>query len=110
MNVQSYEPILPIMSSKAHVMLICQNGAVESSRGGSQSRTIDEASTRHFASLIVAMTKPIEAGFIMNEEVTLYPAHLHELSTASRKLVCSASSIWCGLERRTQNDLSFHHF
>src|ERR1700677_89388 len=98
------------MSSKAHVMSICRKGAVESSRGGSQSRTIDDASTRHLASLIVAMTMPTEAGFIMNEEVTLYPARLHELSMASRKLACSASSIWCGLERCTQYDLSFHLF
>jgi hypothetical protein len=32
---------------------------------------IDEASMRHFASLIVAMTTPTDAGFIMKEEVML---------------------------------------
>ena len=110
MNVLSNEPIPPIMSSKAQAMLICRKGAVESSRGGSQSRTIDEASTRRLASLIVAMITQTEAGFIMNDDEVLYPACLQELSTASRNLVCSASSIGSGLERRTQNDLSFHRF
>src|ERR1700683_5490880 len=110
MNVQSYELIPPIMSSKAHAMSICRNGAVESLSGGSQSRVMDEASTRRLASLVVAITRPTDDGFIMNDVVTLYPARLHELSTASRKLECSVSSIWCGLERRTQKDLSFHRF
>jgi hypothetical protein len=47
---------------------------------------IEVASMRRLASGTVAMTTPTDNGFIMKEEVMLYPAHLHELSTASRNL------------------------
>jgi hypothetical protein len=71
MKVQSYDPT-PTTSSKAHVMSIWQNGAVESSRGGLQSsRVIDEDSISYLASLMVVMTTPTDVGFIMKEEVML---------------------------------------
>ena len=99
MNVQLNKPIPLIISSNAHTILICRNGTAESLSEGLQLRVMDMASMRHLASLVVAITRPTEAGFMTKDDMMLYPAPLHELSMAPQKLECSASSIWCGLER-----------
>ena len=80
--MQLNKPILLIISLNAHTILICRNGAVESLSEGLQLRVMDMASTRHLASLVVAITRPTEAGFMTKDEMMLYLALLHELSMA----------------------------